>query len=137
MLAKDPLSFCPNITLINDDIFHWECQIVGPRDSPYQGGLFIVRFEFPTQYPFKPPKLIFVTKIYHPSVQTESGEICQDVVGPWGPTLNAKHCLEVIFSMMQSPETDHPLEEAIATQMREKPREFERMAKKFTKEHAK
>lgn len=137
MLAKTPLEFCPVINLVNDDIFNWECQIVGPQDSPYQGGLFVVKFEFPAQYPFKAPKLKFATKVYHPSVQTESGDICQDVIGQWGPTLNAKHCLEVIYSMLQSPETDHPLEEAIATQMREKPKEFEKMAKKYTKEYAK
>ena len=137
MLAKSPLDFCRNITLIQDDIFNWECEIVGPDDTPYQGGIFVVRFEFPSQYPFKAPKLTFTTKIYHPSVQTESGDICQDVIGQWGPTLNAKHCLEVIYSMLQSPETDHPLEEAIATQLREKPKDFEKMAKKYTKEYAK
>lgn len=57
MLAKDPLVFCPSITLINDDIFKWECEIVGPQDSPYQGGVFIIQFEFPAQYPFKAPNL--------------------------------------------------------------------------------
>jgi ubiquitin-conjugating enzyme E2 D/E len=137
MLAKTPLEFCPTITLVNDDIFNWECHIVGPEDSPYHGGVFLVLFEFPSQYPFKAPKLNFITKIYHPSVQTESGEICQDVVGQWGPTLNAKHCLEVIYTMLKSPETDHPLEEAIATQLREKPKEFDKMARKYTKEYAK
>ena len=137
MLEKDGLEFCPNISLVNDDIFDWECQIVGPQDSPYQGGLFVLKLEFPAQYPFKAPKIKFSTKVYHPSVQLETGEVCQDVVGQWGPTLNAKHCLQVIYSMLQSPESDHPLEEAIATQLREKPKEFEKTAKKYTKEHAK
>ena len=95
--------------------------------------------EFPSQYPFKAPALQFETKCYHPSVQLESGDICQDVIGNWGPTLNAKHCLQVIYSMLQSPESvlDHPLEESIATQLREKPKEFEKMVKKYVKEHAK
>jgi ubiquitin-protein ligase len=137
MLAKQPLEFCPNISLVNDDIFEWECQLVGPQDSPYQGGLFLLKLEFPAQYPFKAPKLKFLTKMYHPSVQLETGDICQDVVGQWGPTLNAKHCLEVIYGMMQAPDSDHPLEEGIAQQLREKPKEFEKMAKKYTKEHAK
>jgi ubiquitin-conjugating enzyme E2 D/E len=137
MLEKEPLEFCPNITLVNDDIFHWECQIAGPQDTPYQGGLFLLKLEFPAQYPFKAPKLKFLTKVYHPSVQLETGDVCQDVVGQWGPTLNAKHCLTVIYSMLQTPESDHPLEESIATQLREKPKEFEKTAKKYTKEHAK
>ena len=108
-----------------------------PADSPYAGGLFVLKLEFPAQYPFKPPKLKFLTKVYHPSVQLESGDVCQDVVGQWGPTLNAKHCLSVIYSMLQSPESDHPLEEDIAQQLRDKPKEFEKTAKKYTKDYAK
>ena len=137
MLEKEPLEFCNDITLVGDDIFHWECQLAGPSDSPYSGGSFVLKLEFPTQYPFKAPKLKFATKVYHPSVQLESGDICQDVIGQWGPTLNAKHCLQVVYSMLQSPESDHPLEEEIAQQLREKPKEFEKTAKKYTKEYAK
>jgi ubiquitin-conjugating enzyme E2 D/E len=50
--------------------------------------------------------------------------------------LNAKHCLEAIYSLLQTPQSDHPLEEEIATQLREKPKEFEKTAKKYTKEYA-
>ena len=137
MLETEPLDYVPTIIMVNDDVFQWECSIIGPKDSPYAGGLFILKLEFPAQYPFKPPKLQFKTKIYHPSVQTESGDVCADVVGQWGPTLNAKHCLQVVYSMLQSPESDHPLEESIAKQLRDKPNEFMKMAKKFTSEHAK
>jgi ubiquitin-protein ligase len=137
LLEKDPLEFCPSITLVGDDIFSWECKVTGPATSPYAGGTFVLKFEFPTQYPFKPPKLKFLTKVYHPSVNLESGEVCTDVVGQWGPTLNAKHCLTVVYSMLQSPESDHPLEEEIAQQLREKPKEFEKTAKKYTKDYAK
>eukprot|EP00980_Cylindrotheca_fusiformis_P016798 scaffold5064_cov121-Cylindrotheca_fusiformis.AAC.12 len=137
MLEKAPLPFCASITLLQDDIFTWECHILGPDDTPYQGGVFVLNLDFPAQYPFKAPKLKFKTKVYHPSVSLESGEICADVVGNWGPTLNAKHCLEVIYSLLQTPQADHPLEESIAQQLREKPKEFEKTAKKYTKEYAK
>mmetsp|Transcript_126514 Transcript_126514/g.178567 ORF Transcript_126514/g.178567 Transcript_126514/m.178567 type:complete len:144 (-) Transcript_126514:12-443(-) len=128
MLEKDPLEYVPSIVMVNDDVFNWNCHIVGPADSPYQGGIFVLHLEFPATYPFKAPKLKFLTKVYHPSVQLETGEVCADVVGNWGPTLNAKHCLQVMYSMLQSPESDHPLEESIATQLREKPNEFVKMA---------
>ena len=137
MLEKEPLEFCSEINLIDNDIFSWEATILGPADSPYAGGNFLLKLEFPTQYPFKAPKLKFLTKVYHPSVQLESGDVCTDVVGQWGPTLNARHCLQVVYSMLQSPESDHPLEESVAQQLREKPKEFEKMAKKYTKEYAK
>jgi ubiquitin-protein ligase len=137
MLEKEPLEFCSEINLAGNDIFNWEVTIMGPADSPYAGGTFLLKLEFPAQYPFKAPKLKFLTKVYHPSVQLESGDICADVMGAWGPTLNAKHCLQVVYSMLQSPESDHPLEEAVAQQLREKPKEFDKMARKYTKEYAK
>lgn len=118
-------------------MFKWDCEIKGPEDSPYSGGKFILRIEFPSQYPFKAPSLKFKTKIYHPSVKLDTGDVCVDVVGAWGPTLNARHCLTVVYSMLQSPQSDHPLEESVAQQLREKPKEFEKTAKKYTKEYAK
>mmetsp|Transcript_59008 Transcript_59008/g.144374 ORF Transcript_59008/g.144374 Transcript_59008/m.144374 type:complete len:152 (+) Transcript_59008:351-806(+) len=136
MLEKSKPEFCKSIEIVDDDIFKWEVDIAGPDESPYAGGVFPLLIEFPTQYPFKAPKLKFNVTVYHPSVQTKSGEVCGDVLGQWGPTLNAKHCLDVIYSLLQDPASDHPLEEEIAKQLAEKPKEFEKTAKKFTKEHA-
>ena len=137
-LEKDaPLAFLHSIESVNDDIFHWKVVITGPPDSPYAGGLFTLRMDFPAQYPFKPPKLVFSTKVYHPSVLLETGEICQAVLGTWGPTLNAEHCLMTIYSLLQDPQPDHPLEEDIAQQLANKPKEFEKTAKKYTKDFAK
>lgn len=137
MIEKTPFDFVKEINTVGEDIFKWDCSILGPDHSPYSGGTFVLRIEFPAQYPFKAPTLKFMTKIYHPSIKLDTGDVCTDVVGQWGPTLNAKHCIQVIYSMMKSPESDHPLEELIAQQLREKPKEFEKAAKKYTKDHAK
>jgi ubiquitin-conjugating enzyme E2 D/E len=120
-----------------DDLFTWDVALQGPPDSPYAGGTFVLRLEFPAEYPFKQPKLAFTTKVYHPSVLQETGEICGAVLGSWGPTLTAEHCLHVTYSLLQSPSADHPLEETIAQQLATKPKEFEKMAKKYTKDYAK
>jgi ubiquitin-conjugating enzyme E2 D/E len=136
-LEKEPLDFVRDIELVDDDIFKWNCTLIGPSDSPYAGGRFVLQLEFPPQYPFKPPKLQFVNKVYHPSVLLETGEICGAVLGSWGPTLNAEHCLLTVFSLLQDPQADHPLEEEIAQQLATKPKEFEKAAKKYTKEYAK
>lgn len=136
-MEKVPLDFVLDIECVQDDIFKWECTMAGPAESPYAGGKFILRLEFPAQYPFKPPKLVFGTKVYHPSVMLETGEICGAVLGNWGPTLNAEHCLMTVYSLLRDPQPDHPLEEEIAQQLANKPKEFEKTAKKYTKDFAK
>lgn len=109
----------------------------GPSDSPYAGGTFTIKITFPSEYPFKAPILLFETKIFHPSVELESGKICADILSNgWGPTLNAKHCLQTLYGMLQAPDANHPLEESVATMLRDKPKEFEKQAKKHTKEFA-
>ncbi|GAX11705.1 hypothetical protein FisN_7Lh076 [Fistulifera solaris] len=135
-LEQTPLSYVKNIDLVGDDLFVWDVTLNGPPDSPYHGGNFILRLEFPTQYPFKAPVLKFQTPIYHPSVLKQTGEVCGAVLGQWGPTLTAEHCLLTVYSLLQDPQPDHPLEEDIAQQLATNRKEFEKIAKKMTKEHA-
>ena len=120
-----------------DNIYSWEVTLTGPESTPYADGKFLLGLEFPETYPFKPPKILFKTRIYHPNVKTDSGEICSDLIySDWGPTLNVKHCLDTLVGILKEPNPDSPLEETIAAQFREKPKEFEKVALKWTKEHA-
>jgi len=56
------------------------------ESPPYNKGAFRVRIDFPAEYPFKPPKITFQTKIYHPNID-EKGQVCLPIISPenWKP----------------------------------------------------
>ena len=76
--GRDPPTNC-SAGPIQDDFLHWEARLLGPSDSPYQGGIFKLNIVFPLDYPFNPPKISFITKIYHPNVNS-NGIICLDIL---------------------------------------------------------
>ena len=78
-LGKDPPTNCSAGPKSESDAFHWQATIMGPDDSPYAGGIFFLNIHFPMDYPFKPPKFQFITKIYHPNINS-NGSICLDIL---------------------------------------------------------
>ena len=68
------------VNLVNDNMSDWNVTIPGPAGSCYEGGKFVININFMDNYPFKCPKIKFVTKIYHPNVKTEEGEICAESI---------------------------------------------------------
>lgn len=64
---------------VDDKIDTLEANIMGPVDTPYAGGVFKLEILIPDRYPFEPPKMRFVTKIYHPNVD-DGGRICLDIL---------------------------------------------------------
>uniref|UniRef100_A0A8C5YA19 E2 ubiquitin-conjugating enzyme n=1 Tax=Microcebus murinus TaxID=30608 RepID=A0A8C5YA19_MICMU len=81
--------------------------IMGPNDSPYQGGVFFLTIHFPMDYPFKPPKVAFTTKIYHPNINS-NGSICLDIL-QWSPALTVPKVLLSICSLLCDPNPNDPL----------------------------
>merc|ERR1712188_300841 len=71
----------------DSDLFRWQGTICGPAGSPFEGGIFFVDIHFPTDYPFKPPRIQFKTKLYHPNING-NGSICLDILkDQWSPAL--------------------------------------------------
>lgn len=55
-----------------EQIDHLEGSFLGPPDTPYEGGTFQIDITIPTDYPFRPPKMKFKTKIWHPNVSSQT-----------------------------------------------------------------
>ena len=65
--------------------------INGPSDSPYQGGVFKLDIVLPHEYPFVPPKIKFITKVWHPNVSSVTGAICLDILTTeWSPAFTIR-----------------------------------------------
>ncbi|CAN1334502.1 Ubiquitin-conjugating enzyme E2 D3 [Linum perenne] len=71
----------------DDDMFKLQGAIFGPAETPYEGGVFFLSIRVPKSYPFTPPKIRFITKVYHPNVRRD-GKIEVDILGDnWTPAL--------------------------------------------------
>lgn len=144
MLAKqlqrvyDDLPDSPGFSAgpLEDDLLHWEASIVGPENSPYEGGQFYIRIDFTADYPFKPPKVWFLTKVYHPNVQPD-GKICADFLTDWKPTFSVSYILLALCTLLMHPDVENPAVAEIAELYKKDIDKFNTTAKEYTVEHAK
>ena len=126
-----------SMDIVQDQITNWNVHIQGPAGSPYEGGKFTVNIDFSDNYPFKCPKVQFVTKIYHPNVKTDTGEICaQALQNSWVPTLNAQYIIKMLMELIEHPNSDNPMEAEISRALMTNPTKFRDTAKEFTEKYA-
>eukprot|EP01017_Pseudomicrothorax_dubius_P049821 TRINITY_DN9320_c0_g1_i2.p1 TRINITY_DN9320_c0_g1~~TRINITY_DN9320_c0_g1_i2.p1 ORF type:complete len:139 (+),score=26.15 TRINITY_DN9320_c0_g1_i2:101-517(+) len=93
------------INLVGDDLMHWKGTIPGPKDTPYENGTFQIDIQMPPEYPYKPPKMKFDTKIWHPNISSQTGAICLDILkNEWSPALSIRTALLSIQALLCSPE---------------------------------
>ena len=120
----------------DSDMFKWEATITGPEESPFEGGAFQLSIEFPKDFPYKPPKVEFTTKVYHPNVKS-TGSICLDILkDAWSPDISVSKILLSIQNLLINPNIDHPLEPAIAEQYKTDKNAYDATAKEWTEKYA-
>lgn len=141
----------------DSDISHLKGTFKGPPGTPYEGGEFVVDIQIPVsilmnydskkkklltnlqqEYPFKPPKMQFVTKVYHPNISSQTGAICLDILkDAWSPVLTLKSSLISLQSLLQSPEPNDPQDAEVAKVFLRDNAQFNKTAKEWTDSYAK
>ena len=110
----------------------------GPSDTPYQGGTFLVDIHITNSYPFEPPKMKFLTKVWHPNVSSQSGAICLDVLkDQWTPALTIKTALLSVQALLAAAEPDDPQDAVVAKMYVSNRAQFDAQAKEWTEKYAK
>ena len=121
---------------VNDDIFNWQATLLGPTESPYESGVFYLDIKFPEEYPFKPPRIYFITKIYHPNINSNGG-ICLDILkDQWSPALTISKVLLSICSLLTDPNPDDPLAPEPARIYKKNRDRYNIIAKEWTAKYA-
>lgn len=135
-IEQNPPSHVSAGVIDENDIYIWEATIMGPSKSPYTGGIFKMSIVFPLNYPFNPPKIKFLTKIYHPNIDLY-GNICLDILNThWSPAMSISNVLLSITSLLDDPNASDPLNKDAADLYLSNRDEYNKKARLMTLKYA-
>ena len=118
---------------VNNDLLNLEGFIMGPVDTPFDGGKFSVEIKIRETYPFNAPKVRFSTRIWHPNISSQTGAICLDILkDQWAAAMTLRTVLLSIQALLASPEPNDPQDAVVARQYKDFPLNYEKTAKYWT-----
>jgi len=125
-----------DVQVDESNLLVWQGLLV-PDKAPYNKGAFIIDLVFPAEYPFKPPKVSFRTKIYHPNID-EKGQVCLPIVAAenWKPATKTEQVIQSLVGLVNDPEPDHPLRADLAEEFTKDKKKFFKNAEEFTKKNS-
>jgi len=115
----------------DNDIMLWNAVIFGPDETCWEGGTFRLRLQFSEDYPNKPPKVTFMTKMFHPNIYND-GSICLDILqNQWSPIYDVSAVLTSIQSLLTDPNPNSPANSEAAKLYRDDRRMYERRVREM------
>ncbi|XP_019870177.1 ubiquitin-conjugating enzyme E2-22 kDa [Aethina tumida] len=125
------------VELLNDTYTELKGEIAGPPDTPYEGGNFVLEIKVPETYPFNPPKVRFMTKIWHPNISSVTGAICLDILkDQWAAAMTLRTVLLSLQALLSAAEPDDPQDAVVARQYKENNEMFQTTARHWTNIYA-
>ena len=140
-LKKNPLSGII-VERVEGNMFLLHGTITGPPDSPYEGYMWKIRMNIPQDYPFSPPTVNFVDKIFHPNISYDNGDVCISILknnqqaDSWNPILTIGSILLSIQSMFTDANPDSPLNWNAADLYRNNKEEFNKKVRTDAERYA-
>lgn len=120
----------------DEDLFKWVCMIKGPIDSPYEGGVFYLDMDIPDTYPFRAPKVKFLTPIYHPGV-SRCGCICLDILdNMWSPAITIIKLVKSLFCMLADPDFSDPIVPQVSDMYNQDKSLFDKTCREWVRKYA-
>lgn len=140
LLAEDPPPGVSAWPVDDASMRHLHAQMQGPEGTPYASGTFTLELHLPERYPFEPPKVRFMTPVFHPNID-DGGRICLDTLkmqpqGSWAPSINISTLLTTIRLLLAHPNPDDGLMPEITELFKRNPAQFASTALAHTRKHA-
>ncbi|XP_050075607.1 ubiquitin-conjugating enzyme E2-22 kDa [Anopheles maculipalpis] len=138
VLKSEEITQCSiKLEMVNDNFTELRGEIAGPPDTPYEGGKFMLEITVPETYPFNPPKVKFMTKIWHPNISSVTGAICLDILKDnWAAAMTLRTVLLSLQALLAAAEPDDPQDAVVATQYKDNHEMFILTAKHWTNVYA-
>lgn len=146
-MVKDPPTGIIAGPRKDSNYLEWDAIITGPRDTPFEDGVFPAIITFPSDYPLSPPKMKFTCKIFHPNIYPD-GRVCISILHApgddpmgyessaerWSPVQSVEKILLSVISMLAEPNPESGANVDASKMWRDNREQFNKRAKADAKE---
>jgi len=125
---------------LNDDTnpSDFYVKLFGPKDSPFEDGIWKIHVTLPAAYPYKSPSIGFCNRIFHPNIDEASGSVCLDVINQtWSPMFDLVNVFNVFLpQLLLYPNPSDPLNPSAASLMNRDKKAYEQKVRDYVRTYA-